>query len=75
MKASRLEPGDLCLVRQKVFGGKHKISDHWENTKYVVVEQQLNPLLYIIKPWQGGGINLGSPQKLAYAHSTSPPTV
>ena len=23
MRASKLEPGDLCLVRQKVFGGKH----------------------------------------------------
>ena len=37
MRASRLELGDLCLVRQKVFGDKHNISDHGENTKYVVV--------------------------------------
>ena len=34
MRASRFEPGDLCLVRQKVFGGNHNIDDHWENTKY-----------------------------------------
>ena len=33
IRASGLEPGDLCLVQQKVFGGKHKIKDHWVNTK------------------------------------------
>ena len=55
MKASRLDPGDLCLVRQKVFKGKHKISDHWENTKYVIVEWQPNLPVYTIKPWQEEG--------------------
>ena len=38
MRASRPDPGDLCLVQQKAFTGKHKIGDHWENTKYVIVE-------------------------------------
>ena len=52
MRVSRLEPGDLCLIRQKVFCGKHKISDHWENTKYMVVEQQSNLPVCTIKPWQ-----------------------
>ena len=74
MRASRLEPGDLYLVRQKAFGGKHKIGDQWENAKYVVIEQQLNLPVYTIQPWQRGGMNLGSPQELAYAHSTSPQT-
>ena len=38
MRASKLEPSDLCLIQQKAFRGKHKITDCWENTKYVVVE-------------------------------------
>ena len=38
MRASRLEPSDVCPVWQKVFGVKHKTWDHWENMKYVVVE-------------------------------------
>ena len=55
MKASKLEPGNLCLVRQKVFGGKQEIGDNWKNVKYMVVEQQLNLAVYTIKPWQGEG--------------------
>ena len=55
MRAFRLEPGDLCLVKQKVFGDKNKISDHWENTKYMVIEWQLNLPVYTIKPWKGEG--------------------
>ena len=55
MRASRLESGDLCLVGQNIFVGKHKISDHWENTKYVVVEWHLNLPVYTIKSWQGEG--------------------
>ena len=55
MRASKLTPGDLHLVRQKVFGGKHKISDCWENAKYKVIEQQPNLPVYTIKPWQEEG--------------------
>ena len=33
-----MEPGDLVLVRQKAFKGKHKISDRWENNPYYVIE-------------------------------------
>ena len=29
-KCSKLQPGDLVLVRQKAFKGKHKIKDRWE---------------------------------------------
>ena len=39
VRCSRLEPGDLVLVRQKAFRGKHKIQDKWENLPYKVVEQ------------------------------------
>ena len=55
MRASRLEPSDLCQVWQKAFGGKHKKGDCWENMKSVVVEQQLNLPVYTIKLWQGVG--------------------
>ena len=44
VKCSELQPGDMVLVRQKVFKGKHKIQDKWENTPYKVVEQ-INPNL------------------------------
>ena len=52
MRASRLQPGDLW---QKVFTGKHKKGDHWENTKYMDVEWQHNLPVYTINPWQGEG--------------------
>ena len=41
MIASKLEPGDLCLVRRKVFGGKHKIGDCWEilNIRLLITNQ------------------------------------
>ena len=44
IRCSKLKPGDLVLVRQKGFKGKHKIQDKWENTPYKVVEQK-NPSL------------------------------
>ena len=36
---TKLGPGDLVLVRQKAFLGKHKIQDRWENEPYTVLEQ------------------------------------
>ena len=38
VKCTKLEPGDLVLVRQKTFKGNHKISNRWENTPYCVIE-------------------------------------
>ena len=38
-KACRLEPGDIVLVRQKAFKGKHKIQRRWENNHYKVIER------------------------------------
>ena len=54
VRASRLEPRDLCLIQQKAFTGKHKIGDHWENIKYIVAEWQYNLPVHTIKLWQGG---------------------
>ena len=36
---TKLEPGNLVLVRQKAFLGKQKIQDRWENEPYTVLEQ------------------------------------
>ena len=38
VRCTKLELGDLVLVRQKAFKGKHKVSDKWENTPYHVIE-------------------------------------
>ena len=41
VRMNKLEPGDKVLVRQKAkTGKKYKISDRWENTPYVVLEQR-----------------------------------
>ena len=32
-------PGDIVLVKQKVFGTQHKIEDHWWIPVYKVLEQ------------------------------------
>ena len=39
-KASKLEPGDLVLVRRKGFQEKHKIWDRWESDPYEVIKQR-----------------------------------
>ena len=48
IKCSQLKPGDLVLVRQKAFKGKHKIQDKWENTPYQVI-QQVDPKLPVFR--------------------------
>ena len=40
MKSSKLEPGDLVLVKKKGFQEKHKIADLWEEDPYVVIKQR-----------------------------------
>ena len=45
-------PGDIVLVRQKVFGTQHKIEDRWELPVYKVLEQCGDDPLYKV---QGGG--------------------
>ena len=43
-----LEPGDIVLVRQKAFKGKHKIQNRWENQTYRVVEKMSGSPVYKI---------------------------
>ena len=42
-------PGDIVLVRQKVFGTQHKIEDRWELPVYKVLEQCGDSLLYKVQ--------------------------
>ena len=39
-KTSKLEPGNLVLVRRKGFQEKHKILDRWESDPYEVIKQR-----------------------------------
>ena len=39
-RCSRLEPGDLVLVKWKGFTSKHKIADKWETEPYEIVSQR-----------------------------------
>ena len=43
-KSSKLEPGDLVLVRRKGFTSKHKIADKWEAEPYEIVSQRSDGL-------------------------------
>ena len=43
-KITKLEPGDLILVRKKGFQEKHKIADQWEKDPYEVVKQRQDGL-------------------------------
>ena len=47
-KSSKLEPGDLVLVRKKGFQEKHKIADCWEKDPYEVVKQRQDGLLIFV---------------------------
>ena len=38
-RAATLAPGDLVLVKQLAFRGRHKLENRWENEEYTVVEQ------------------------------------
>ena len=40
VKTSKLEPGDLVLVRRKGFQEKHKILNRWESDPYEVIKQR-----------------------------------
>ena len=50
VRCSKLEPGDLVLVKKFGFRGKHKIEDRWENQIYEVLESCYNsPLVFRIR--------------------------
>ena len=43
-KSSKLEPGDLVLVRKKGFQEKYKIAGCWEKDPYEVIKQRQDDL-------------------------------
>ena len=48
-RCSKLVPGDLVLVKRKVFTAKHKIADKWETEPYEIVSQCSDGLpVYIV---------------------------
>ena len=56
VRCSKLEPGDLVLVKRFGFRGKHKIQDRWENHVYEVLEScHSSPLVFRIRREDGTG--------------------
>ena len=56
VRCSKLEPGDLVLVKKFGFKGKHKIQDRWENQIYEVLEScHSSPLVFRIRKEDGTG--------------------
>ena len=41
IRCSKLDIGDLVLVRQKGFTGKHKVADRWEKDYYEVISPKV----------------------------------
>ncbi|MCG8623602.1 MAG: hypothetical protein MJE68_16620, partial [Proteobacteria bacterium] len=60
VRCSKLEPGDLVLVKRFGFRGKHKIQDRWEHHVYEVLEScHSSPLVFRIKREDGeGGVRI-----------------
>ena len=54
-RGAELEVGDLVLVKQTAWKGRHKIQDQWEDEEYQVVDQ-LTPgvPVYAVKSIAGG---------------------
>ena len=56
VRCSKLEPGDLVLVKRSGFRGKHKIQDRWENQVYEVLEScHSSPLVFRLRREDGTG--------------------
>ena len=56
VRCSKLEPGDLVLVKRFGFKGKHKIQDRWENQIYEVLEScHSSPLVFRVRKEDGTG--------------------
>ena len=50
VRCSKLDVGDIVMVRQKGFTGKHKVADRWEKDYYEVISQKPNGIpLFVIK--------------------------
>ena len=50
-------PGDIVLVRQKVFGSDHKIADRWEIPVYKVLEKHGDGPVFMVQRIGPGGDN------------------
>ena len=54
-RGAALEIGDLVLVKQTAWKGRHKIQDHWEEEEYQVVDQSTPGVpVYVVKSIAGG---------------------
>ena len=62
-------PGDIVLVRQKVFGTQHKIEDRWELPVYKVLEQCGEAPLYKVQKIGGVG---GEDQRVLHRNMLYP---
>ena len=51
-------PGDTVLVRQKVFGSNHKITDRWEIPVYKVLEKHSDRPVFTVQRIGPGGDNM-----------------
>ena len=56
VRCSKLEPGDLVLVKKFGFKGKQKIQDRWENQVYEVLEScHSSPFVFRVRREDGTG--------------------
>ena len=50
VRCSKLDIGDIVLVRQKGFTGKHKVADRWEKDYYEVISQKSSGIpVFVVK--------------------------
>ena len=50
VRCSKLDIGDIVIVRQKGFTGKHEVADRWEKDYYEVISQKPNGIpVFVIK--------------------------
>ena len=50
VRCFKLDTGDIVIVRQKGFTGKHKVVDHWEKDYYEVISQKPNGIpVFVVK--------------------------
>ena len=50
VRCSKLDIGDIVLVRQKGFTGKHKVVDRWEKDYYEVMSQKSSGIpVFVVK--------------------------
>ena len=54
VRCSKFDVGDIVMVRQKGFTGKHKVVDRWEKDYYEVISQKLKGGIpvFVIKVWE-----------------------